>query len=401
MAPAPSTDTPGCPASARTRKVAGTSSAAHDRSVLGALPQEENGPPTAGATGKPRTNNAVMARLQKTKMCYFFERGKCASSNCRYAHATSELRAPPNLQKTKLCQRWMESGICADGENCIFAHGEDDLRVTDGIYKTQMCHFWERGRCLKGDRCNHAHGAQDLRGPPPSTKSANTAATAPEIPSKATDAASVVAALGVLGVAGQQQRTPLSPLQPTNRLPSGCVSDAATMGFRSQVAFAAPPLWPVPQWPPAAYGAATPTSHAAIPGSPSPPGMYNMMSAAAMPQPRPGHAAATPGLGATPLPWPSDMQQWATAIQASPGACPSPEELVAATLAVATASPPPSIQAESGPGGSVVRDLGRQLADLDAAVRDFTADARGLTAGLARPSPIGSPCPSERRIHKI
>lgn len=121
-----------------------------------------------GPDGKviSKNDNAVTARLMKTKMCYFYERGKCASQNCRYAHSHSELRHVPNLQKTKLCKVWAQQGICHEGENCVFAHGETELRVTDGIYKTQMCHFFERGRCLKGDRCNHAHGPEDLRIPP-------------------------------------------------------------------------------------------------------------------------------------------------------------------------------------------------------------------------------------------
>lgn len=108
-------------------------------------------------------DNAVTMQLTKTKMCAFFERGKCASTNCRYAHSTSELRLPPNLQKTKLCRAFLASG-CTD-ENCYFAHGETDLRVTEGIYKTQICNFFERGYCKKGDRCNHAHGLHDLRPP--------------------------------------------------------------------------------------------------------------------------------------------------------------------------------------------------------------------------------------------
>jgi hypothetical protein len=110
-------------------------------------------------------DNAVMLQLTKTKMCAFFERGKCASNNCRYAHSADELRSPPNLQKTKLCRAFMQ-GSCQD-ESCSFAHGDGDLRVTAGIYKTQMCNFFERGYCKKGDRCNHAHGSVDIR--PPAT----------------------------------------------------------------------------------------------------------------------------------------------------------------------------------------------------------------------------------------
>eukprot|EP00437_Effrenium_voratum_P007381 CAMPEP_0181438132 /NCGR_PEP_ID=MMETSP1110-20121109/21747_1 /TAXON_ID=174948 /ORGANISM="Symbiodinium sp., Strain CCMP421" /LENGTH=309 /DNA_ID=CAMNT_0023561801 /DNA_START=81 /DNA_END=1010 /DNA_ORIENTATION=- len=109
-----------------------------------------------------KKDSAVVLQLTKTKMCAFFERGKCSSETCRYAHSQDELRRAPNLQKTKLCKSFLQ-GRCRDGENCSFAHGEGDLRVTDGIYKTQMCNFYERGYCKKGDRCNHAHGDRDLR----------------------------------------------------------------------------------------------------------------------------------------------------------------------------------------------------------------------------------------------
>lgn len=118
---------------------------------------------TKEKSAKQLRDNAVTMQLTKTKMCAFFERGKCASVNCRYAHSQSELRLPPNLQKTKLCRAFLADG-CTD-ENCFFAHGETDLRVTEGIYKTQICNFFERGYCKKADRCNHAHGLSDLRPP--------------------------------------------------------------------------------------------------------------------------------------------------------------------------------------------------------------------------------------------
>eukprot|EP00929_Paragymnodinium_shiwhaense_P041827 TRINITY_DN21719_c0_g1_i1.p1 TRINITY_DN21719_c0_g1~~TRINITY_DN21719_c0_g1_i1.p1 ORF type:complete len:546 (+),score=126.53 TRINITY_DN21719_c0_g1_i1:96-1733(+) len=123
---------------------------------------EQNSGEDMGVGGRGQ-DNAVTQRLLKTKMCYFFERGKCASQSCRYAHSIAELKAPPNLQKTKLCKSYAQDGTCADSENCVFAHGEAELRYTEGIYKSQMCHFFERGRCLKGERCNHAHGIEDLR----------------------------------------------------------------------------------------------------------------------------------------------------------------------------------------------------------------------------------------------
>eukprot|EP00439_Symbiodinium_sp_Y106_P078729 s263_g17.t1 len=65
--------------------------------------------------------NAVTARLLKTKMCYFFERGKCASKTCRYAHSVNELRKQPNLQKTKLCKAFAD-GLCTRGHcSCLRA----------------------------------------------------------------------------------------------------------------------------------------------------------------------------------------------------------------------------------------------------------------------------------------
>lgn len=132
--------------------------------AIEAIKEGEGAPdPAAAAPIGTTAQNAVTVRLMKTKMCFFFERGKCQSTNCRYAHSASELRHQPNLHKTKMCRAFLLDGKCPDVESCSFAHSESELRVTDGIYKTQMCHFFERGRCLKGDRCNHAHGPDDLR----------------------------------------------------------------------------------------------------------------------------------------------------------------------------------------------------------------------------------------------
>eukprot|EP00435_Cladocopium_sp_Y103_P027917 s2923_g6.t3 len=150
-----------------------------------------------------RSENAVTARLLKTKMCYFFERGKCASATCRYAHSAEELRSAPDLQKTKLCKAYAE-GHCSAGDNCVYAHGEVQLRVTDGIYKTQMCHFYERGRCLKGERCNHAHGPEDLREP----KSKDPWGGPPEVATPGRATSNPLNALEVAQAAGAFPYTP-------------------------------------------------------------------------------------------------------------------------------------------------------------------------------------------------
>lgn len=217
-------------------------------------------------TTRPQ-DNAVTARLMKTKMCYFFERGKCSSQNCRYAHSAEELRNQPNLQKTKLCKVWALQGYCNNSENCVFAHGEEELRVTDGIYKTQMCHFFERGRCLKGERCNHAHGPEDLRMPALSTQQAIGPATM----------GSTSALPGGLALCGDACR-PLSPLPLADLLadsthaqqrtglgspvPSPALA-AAAAGFLSPdlgaaVGYVAPhqasPIWSAPWALASAYG---------------------------------------------------------------------------------------------------------------------------------------------------
>jgi len=166
-------------------------------------------PTSASAVGARSRDNAVLLQLTKTKMCAFFERGKCASTTCRYAHAVDELRRPPNLQKTKLCRAFLQGG-CRAGENCGFAHGENDLRVTEGIYKTQICNFFERGYCKKGDRCNHAHGAADIR-PPVSQLSAEGA-----VPTMASPAAGTrrtpAGAAGAPGSAEKLHRPRRNPL---------------------------------------------------------------------------------------------------------------------------------------------------------------------------------------------
>lgn len=125
-------------------------------------PRRDNNEAAVKEAPSKAPGNAVAMQLAKTKMCSFFERGRCSLENCRYAHAVEELRVAPNLQKTKLCRAFMQ-GYCSAGENCGFAHGEEDLRVTEGVYKTQICNFFERGHCKKGARCNHAHGVADLR----------------------------------------------------------------------------------------------------------------------------------------------------------------------------------------------------------------------------------------------
>lgn len=177
------------------------------------VPQSDLFPPR----GK-KEDTAVTARLKKTKMCYFFERGKCASESCCYAHSMEELRVVPDLHKTKLCKAWAEEGRC-DSVDCAFAHGEAELRVTDGIYKTQICHFYERGRCLKGDRCNHAHGPGDLRAPA-ENRSASSASQQPlqSQPTSENDIAASAAATADAGIGEASSGRPAASQLPLAEL---------------------------------------------------------------------------------------------------------------------------------------------------------------------------------------
>uniref|UniRef100_A0A7S1A8P4 C3H1-type domain-containing protein n=1 Tax=Noctiluca scintillans TaxID=2966 RepID=A0A7S1A8P4_NOCSC len=140
------------------------------RDVKGLRTPKPRAPVSPTSTPKEKQvkvrESAVTMQLVKTKMCSYYVRGKCGSTECRFAHSQEELKHAPNLQKTKLCRNFLQ-GQCASGENCSFAHCDKDLRVTDGIYKTQICNFYERGYCKKGERCNHAHGNGDLRRRPP------------------------------------------------------------------------------------------------------------------------------------------------------------------------------------------------------------------------------------------
>lgn len=208
-----------------------------------------------------KDNSSVVLQLSKTKMCAFYERGRCASATCSYAHAPSEIRSRPNLQKTKLCRAFLQGG-CSAGENCGFAHGETDLRVTDGIYKTQLCNFHERGFCKKGERCNHAHGERELRPlsavaarstPLKTVISANAALAAASVQQQrhAARTLSVNDLIKEVDVSLWASALPASWVPPT---PTRSVSELAAQMFSPMLPAlpTSPMCWPVelPMWPP-------------------------------------------------------------------------------------------------------------------------------------------------------
>eukprot|EP00931_Biecheleriopsis_adriatica_P085655 TRINITY_DN6037_c0_g1_i1.p1 TRINITY_DN6037_c0_g1~~TRINITY_DN6037_c0_g1_i1.p1 ORF type:complete len:227 (+),score=33.92 TRINITY_DN6037_c0_g1_i1:95-775(+) len=64
----------------------------------------------------------------KTKLCKFNLVHKCTrGKDCVWAHSQSELKATPDLSRTKLCKEIRSGGQCSD-PNCKFAHSKDELR---------------------------------------------------------------------------------------------------------------------------------------------------------------------------------------------------------------------------------------------------------------------------------
>lgn len=103
------------------------------------------------------------SRFFKTKLCSFWEEGRCLRSNdCKYAHGEHQLSRTPDLSKTALCRELLRNGECSVPD-CPFAHSHEELRATSGVYKTAMCAFFPTGRCRLGSFCRHAHHESELR----------------------------------------------------------------------------------------------------------------------------------------------------------------------------------------------------------------------------------------------
>lgn len=91
--------------------------------------------------------------------------------------------------KTKMCMRWMDTGICSYGDRCNFAHGADDLRTREmnmkcppvmmagtnanmmplgaarmptstnnvGVDGREICNDFTKGKCFRGAMCKFSH----------------------------------------------------------------------------------------------------------------------------------------------------------------------------------------------------------------------------------------------------
>eukprot|EP00931_Biecheleriopsis_adriatica_P078777 TRINITY_DN5218_c0_g2_i1.p1 TRINITY_DN5218_c0_g2~~TRINITY_DN5218_c0_g2_i1.p1 ORF type:complete len:409 (+),score=81.32 TRINITY_DN5218_c0_g2_i1:75-1301(+) len=143
--------------------------------------------------------------LKQTRLCKFNLSGRCLlGSSCNFAHDQQDLKATPNLQKTRLCNSFLALGSCKFGSSCTYAHSADELRSTetgvqeqreDGlvqktmtsaarlpstkkgassdvqckskpIARTSMCQFFLDGVCKRGSGCSFAHGEHELRPKP-------------------------------------------------------------------------------------------------------------------------------------------------------------------------------------------------------------------------------------------
>ncbi|CEL98369.1 unnamed protein product [Vitrella brassicaformis CCMP3155] len=107
-------------------------------------------------------NKTTAMQCYKTKLCRFHLESRCLrGENCTFAHNAVELRAPPDLSRTKICGLWAK-GRCND-PSCKFAHGHQELKSPAACYKTSLCFLWQKGMCNAGERCRYAHGVEELR----------------------------------------------------------------------------------------------------------------------------------------------------------------------------------------------------------------------------------------------
>ena len=93
---------------------------------------------------------------------YYFNQGKCFKGNvCSYAHSLTELKAIPNLLKTKICPHFL-SGYCPNGASCSFAHGMNEMRKINGS-KKEVCSYFLQGTCKFGDKCKFLHTIDNMK----------------------------------------------------------------------------------------------------------------------------------------------------------------------------------------------------------------------------------------------
>lgn len=87
------------------------------------------------------------------------------------AHQQMPLPKPSikkDKEKSQLCKKFIEFGVCPYEKKCKFAHGSHELKKNQQPncrYKTKECGvFLHEGSCMYGERCNFIHAK-----PPTST----------------------------------------------------------------------------------------------------------------------------------------------------------------------------------------------------------------------------------------
>mmetsp|Transcript_49328 Transcript_49328/g.107406 ORF Transcript_49328/g.107406 Transcript_49328/m.107406 type:complete len:222 (+) Transcript_49328:59-724(+) len=89
-------------------------------SIIGSTNQR-GGLCTPGTPGKG--NSQLDGRFFKTKLCTFYQAGRCSRGNrCTFAHAEESLKDRPDLRCTKPCREFFTRGTCKKGDACTFAH---------------------------------------------------------------------------------------------------------------------------------------------------------------------------------------------------------------------------------------------------------------------------------------
>jgi len=84
------------------------------------------------------TQELFRHQFKKTMLCSFYTEGRCCKGNeCRFAHDSAQVEAPPDLTKTSLCALWQRGQCCYTAASCKFAHGKHELRMTPEFVRSR------------------------------------------------------------------------------------------------------------------------------------------------------------------------------------------------------------------------------------------------------------------------
>ncbi|OEH73595.1 zinc finger (ccch type) motif-containing protein [Cyclospora cayetanensis] len=115
-------------------------------SVRSSPGQSRRRPPVKGGGASHPGSAIVATQMIKTKLCMDNQtRGCVRGSSCPYAHSEQELRALPDLRKTKICAAVLAGKgclhACSKNKACRYAHSDEELRLTCHFaeYRTRVC----------------------------------------------------------------------------------------------------------------------------------------------------------------------------------------------------------------------------------------------------------------------